>query len=110
MYDIGYGFDQVSQELSRRHLTGFGMQLRIGELGCPVDCHEEVELAFGRLDLGDIDMEVADRVALELPLRGLVTFDIWQAADAVALQAAVQGRARQVRDRRLKRVEADVLA
>lgn len=53
-------------------------------------------------------MEVADRVALEFPLRRPVALDIRQSADAVALQTAVQGRPRQVRDRWLQRVEAIV--
>jgi hypothetical protein len=53
------------------------------------------------LHLGDIDVEEADRVALEFPLRRLVAFDVRQPADVMALQAAMQRRARQVRDRRL---------
>ena len=50
----------------------------------------EVKLPFGGLHFGDVDVEVADRVALELLLGRLVAFDIRQAADAVALQAAMQ--------------------
>ena len=84
------------------------MQFDEGELGGAVDGHEQVELAFGGLHLGDVDVEVADRVALELLLGRLVAFDLRQAADAVALQAAMQGRARQVRDRRLQGIEAVV--
>jgi hypothetical protein len=41
--------------------------------------------------------EIADRVALELAPVRLVASDVRQAADAVALQAAMQGRAGQVR-------------
>lgn len=37
--------------------------------------------------LGDVDVEIADRIALELLPYGLVTLDIRQPADAVALQA-----------------------
>ena len=76
------------------------MQLDEGELGGAVDGDEQVELAFGGSHLGDVDMEVADRIGLELLLGGLVAFDLRQAADAVALQAAMQRRARQMRDRR----------
>lgn len=36
-------------------------------------------------DLGDVDVEEADRVALELLLRGLVTLDVRQPSDSVAL-------------------------
>ena len=53
-------------------------------------------------------MEEADRIAPELLLRWLVALDLRQAADAVALQTAMQGRARQVGDRCLQGVEAIV--
>ena len=47
-------------------------------------------LAFGCLNLGDIHMKEADRVALEaLPLR-LVALNVRQTEYAVPLQAAVQ--------------------
>jgi hypothetical protein len=49
-----------------------------------------VELALFGAHLSDIDVEEADRIGLELLLRRPVAFDIRQAADAVALQAAVQ--------------------
>ena len=35
----------------------------IGELAGPIDGHEEIELAFRGLHLGDVDVEEADRVA-----------------------------------------------
>src|SRR6266849_5760155 len=60
------------------------------------------------MDLGDVDVEVTDRVGLELALVGLVAVDLRQAVNTVALQAAVQRRAGQVGDRRLQRVEAIV--
>ena len=66
------------------------MQLDEGELGGAVDGDEQVELAFFGPHLGDVDVEVADRVALELLLRRLVALDLRQPADAVALQAAMQ--------------------
>jgi len=44
-----------------------------------------VELAFGGLQLGDVDVEEADRVGLELLLGGFLTFDIGEPADTVAL-------------------------
>ncbi len=66
------------------------MQLREGELGCAINGHKQVEPAFFCVHLGDIDVEVADRVAPELLLGGLVAGHLGQAADAMALQAAVQ--------------------
>ena len=77
-----------------------------GVLGGAVHSHEEVELALLGADLGDVDVEVADRIGLEGLLGRLVAGDLGQAADAVALQATVQGRPRQVRDRRLQGIEA----
>jgi hypothetical protein len=64
---------------------------REGVLRRPVHGHEEVQLAFLGADLGDVDVEVAERTALEGLLRGLIALDLGQSADAVALEATVQG-------------------
>lgn len=53
-------------------------------------------------------MEAAGRVGLEARALGLVAIDLRHLADAVALQAAVQRRAGQVRNGGLQRVEAVV--
>lgn len=50
-------------------------------------------------------MEITDRISPEPLPRGLVAGDIWQARDAMALKAAMRRRPRELRDRRLKRVE-----
>jgi hypothetical protein len=50
----------------------------------------EVKFALGGLNLGDIDMEVADRIGLERLLGRLIAFDLCQAADAMSLKAAVK--------------------
>ena len=52
-------------------------------------------MTFGRLrpgglHLGDIDVEEADRVALEALALGLVALDVRQTGDAVPLKASVQ--------------------
>ena len=60
------------------------------------------------MNLSQIDVEVAERVGLEARPLGLVTVDLRQSADTVALQAAMQGRAGQVREGGLERVEAVV--
>ena len=62
----------------------------------------------GGSNLRDVDMEIADRIGLELPLGRGLAFDLGQPRDSAALQAAVQRRARQMRDGRLKRVQAVV--
>ena len=53
-------------------------------------------------------MDVADGVAGEAPLGGLVALDLGQTADAVPLQAAMQAGTGQVRDGRLQAVKAVV--
>jgi hypothetical protein len=42
------------------------------ELRGPIPCHKQVELALLCANLGDIDMEVADRIALEWLRSGLI--------------------------------------
>ena len=53
-------------------------------------------------------MKIADRIGLEFALGGGFAFDLRQPGDPVALQAAMQGRARQMRDGRLQGVQAVV--
>ncbi len=76
MDGVGNRCDQVARELGRNHLAALRMEFGIGELGHPVDGDGQAQPAFGYLHLGDIDVEEADRIALELLLRRLVTFDL----------------------------------
>jgi hypothetical protein len=78
------------------------------ELGSSIDGDEEIELALRGLHFGDVDVEEADRIGLERPPRLFVAFHLGQSAKAVALQTAMQRRARQARDCRLQGVEAVV--
>jgi hypothetical protein len=48
------------------------MELSEGKPGSPVNGHKETELALDRLHLGDVVVEVADRIASERLLAGLV--------------------------------------
>jgi hypothetical protein len=50
------------------------MQLGVGKLAGAIDGNEEIALALFRLYLGNVNMEVANRILLELPSR-LVAFD-----------------------------------
>jgi hypothetical protein len=84
------------------------MQFHEGELRGSVDGNEEVELALLRPDLGDVDMEVADRITLESRALRLVAPGVRQSADAVALEAAMQARAGEVRNGRLECIKAVV--
>lgn len=87
---VGNRRDEVAQELGCDHLGGPLLQFDIGELARLIDGHEELQLAFSRLHLGDVDVEVADRIGLELLLGWFVAFDFRQAGNAVALQATMQ--------------------
>lgn len=98
---VGYGFDQGDQEGGGGSSAGLLHQLDEGELAGSVHGHEQVEFSFGRADLGDVDMEVADGIGLELAFRFLVAGHLREPADPVALQAPVQRGSRQVRDRGL---------
>lgn len=105
---VGNSFDQRPQEVRGHAHGGFLVQLDEGELGGPVDGHEQIEPALLGADLGNVDVEVTDRIGLELAPVRLVALDLWQAGDAVALQAAMQRRPRQMRQRCLQGIKAVV--
>ena len=105
---VGHGGDQGDEEGRCRDLVCLLNELDKGELAGPVDGDKEIELALSGLHLSDVDVEEVDRVGFEPFLRRPVALDIRQAPDAMALQAAVQGRACQVWDGGLKGVEAVV--
>lgn len=71
--------DHIAQELRCCHLVSRRMQFSERELGRSVDGNEEIELALSRLHFGDVNVEIADGVALEPLPGGLVTLDIGQA-------------------------------
>jgi hypothetical protein len=62
---VGHGGDQVTQEGCGGHLPGLLVQFNESELGSAVDGDEEIQLALSRLNLSDINMEVAERVGSE---------------------------------------------
>jgi hypothetical protein len=66
------------------------VQFGEGELGGPVDRNEEVELSLLGPHLGDVDVEEADRVALELRAQRLVAVGLGQPRDAMTLEATMQ--------------------
>jgi len=67
-----------------------------------------IEFALLGAHRGDIDMEVADGILLELLPGWLIPLDIGQAADAVTLETTVQGRTGQARHGGLEGVETVV--
>jgi hypothetical protein len=103
---VGHGGHQSAQEVRGDPAGCPLVQLSEGELARAVDGDEQGEASLFRVHLGDVDVEVADRVGLEAGALGLVAFGVRQPGDAVALQAAVQARAPQVRDGGLEGVEA----
>jgi hypothetical protein len=105
---VGGSGDQAAQEVRGGAAGHLLMQFDEGEFRRPVDRDKEIELALSGSDLGEVDMEIVDRIGLELALRRSFAFDLRQARDPVALKASIKGRARQMRDCRLKRVEAVV--
>lgn len=88
---VGGSLDEVVEE---SHGGGNGRLLHQpseGVLRGAVRSHEEVELALLSADLGNVDVEVADPIGLERLLGGLVTGDLGQAADPMALQETLSG-------------------
>ena len=69
------------------------MQLSEDELRRPINGHEEVELALLSANLGNVEVEVADRITLEGFFSDLVTGDLRQTADRVAFKAPMQDTA-----------------
>ena len=88
---IGDSRDQSLEEGRGRGPSRLPDQLHEGELAGAIDCDVEVELALSGLELGDVDVEIADRISLELLLRRPAAFNLRQSADAMALKAAMQG-------------------
>ena len=105
---VGDGLDQAAQEVCGRLARHLFVQLDEGELRGPVDCDDEMELALSGSSLGDVDMEVANRIGLKLPLGRSFAFDLRQPRYSMALQAPMQRRARQMRDGRLQSIKAVV--
>ena len=61
-------FDQIAKEL-RGCLGGSPLgKLCKSKLGSAINGHKEMELSFGALHFGDVDMEIADRIGFELLL------------------------------------------
>src|SRR3954447_6086806 len=86
----GNGLDQGDQEGRCGNTIGFFGKLDEGELRSSVDRHEEVELSLGGLHFGDVDVEEADRIRLELFLCRLVALDLSKTADPMPLQTTMQ--------------------
>jgi hypothetical protein len=87
---IGRGFEHVLQELPGSHSVSLCNELSDGELGRSVNSYKEIEPALSSLHLGNIDVEEADGVVLDLLMNRFVVLNIRQARDAVPLNTAMQ--------------------
>ena len=103
---VGIEGNDGFEEAYRCRSLGLLMQLGIGNLRRAIDGNEEIELALSSSDLRDVDMDVSDGIFLELTLRTGFAAQVRQAADTVALQAAVKRGAPQMGDRGLQGIEA----
>lgn len=79
-----HGVDFVGNRCDQRDQEGGGCapvrvvhKLDEDELAGAVDRHIQVQLAFRRSDLSDVDMKVTDRVCLKFLLRWLVSGHVW---------------------------------
>jgi hypothetical protein len=102
----GTASDQSAQEVGSNPAGGLRKQLGKGKRARPIDGDEQREPAFFCLHLGNVHMDVAKRILLQLSLGRLVAFYLWETADAMALVAAVQGGPDQVEDAVLQGIEA----
>ena len=91
-----HGVDFVRNRGDQRDQEGGGCapvrvahKLDEDELAGAVDRHIQVQLAFCRPDLGDVEMNVADGVGLECLLRLRVSSHLRKLADPVALQTTM---------------------
>src|SRR5262249_20985586 len=82
------------------------VELSESKLRCAVNRDKQVKFAFFGAHLSDIDVEVADRVALERLLASCLAFDRRKPADLVALPQSLQRRSREVRGGRLVCIRA----
>lgn len=87
---VRHGFDKMAQKVGGGLAKSLAMQLDEGEFARAIDGHEEVEPAFRRLNLGNVDMEEANRVGFELLFRRQIAVHIGKTADPIPLQAPMQ--------------------
>ena len=100
------GFDKGNQKRRGGNTIGLFDKMDKGKFACAINGNVKIELSLSRLNLGNVDMEITDGIGLELLLPGFVALHFRQSGNAMARQATVQGRAGQMRDGWLKRVEA----
>ena len=103
---IGHDGDHGLQEGGRRYASCLLNQLSKRELAGPVYGDDQIQLAFSGSHFRDIDVEVADRVALKALLWWRVALDFGWSEDTGSLQTAEQRRPCEMRQGRLKGIQA----
>ena len=107
---VGDEFDERLQEVCGSSSGGAFDESGKSKLGGAIHGHEEPELAFLGPDLGEINVEVADGIGLELLLGPAgMALQFRQPADAMTLKTAVQDGAGELRDSGLQGVETVIL-
>jgi len=101
-------FDERLEERGGGSHVGSLHEFNDGALRGAIDGYEQVEFALGGPHLSQVDVEEADRIGVELLLARRIALDLGQAAYAVTLQAPVQGRTGELRNRGLERIETVV--
>jgi hypothetical protein len=102
-------YGTASTSASRKSAAArFFDELDDRELRGPVDGHEEIEFALGGAHLRQVDVDEADRIAVELLPSGLVALHLRQPTDAMAFKTTMQRGSSQLGDRGLQGVEAVV--
>jgi hypothetical protein len=76
MNTVRNSFNKRFEEGSRSLHVGFRHEFDHDVLRGSVDGNEKIELALRRAHLGQVDMEEADRITVELLPSGLVLFDL----------------------------------
>ena len=87
---VGSGPEHVLQDLPGGTSVRLLDELSQREPAREVNANKGIDLTLGGLPLGDVNVEEADWVALELTPR-LVAVDVMQARDAMPPQARVRG-------------------
>jgi hypothetical protein len=97
--------DQAAQEIFGHQARCLDMQFGVGKLRCPVNGDEKIEPTFTGLNLGNINMKVADGVGLECLFPELFSFNFRSAGDAMTLQTPMQGGSGETRNTGLQCVQ-----
>lgn len=81
--------DEVAQKLCGDQLRRAWVQFGVGDLTGAVNRHEQIQLPFFGSDLGNINVEVPQRIVFERFSCGLLPICCWESIDPVAYQTAM---------------------